>query len=236
MLKLFGNLKQGLEDIIYPRICISCEQNLIEANRYICPTCLEEYFQDPNPFRHSSCNDIILPEGILLQDALWQFDKGGHVQKLLHAIKYHGMAGLGNELGKLLGNRLIQNPHYRSLTNKDNLIIVPIPLHKKKLQKRGFNQARCIAEGLSEISKIPLIEKQKIQRIKNTQSQTGFSIQERLKNVKKAFKVLDPLSVSGKKVIIIDDVFTTGATSFELAAVCNLADADKTIILTIAQA
>lgn len=236
MVGLFKGLGRGLEDIIFPDVCLSCGSGLNEENRYICSFCLQERFQDPNPQRGRTCSGSILPDDILFQDALWQFDKGGRVQNILHAIKYQGLANLGSELGRNLGIRLLDHPIFKEFTDKENFLLVPVPLHSKKLRKRGYNQARYIAKGVSEVCNIPMIEEGGIQRIRFTQTQTGFSIRERLKNVKKAFKVIDKHSIYGKKLIIVDDVFTTGATSFELASACKLANAQKAIILTIAQA
>ncbi|HYX06593.1 MAG TPA: hypothetical protein VE912_07645 [Bacteroidales bacterium] len=236
MTQMLKIVKEGLEDLIYPHVCISCGENLSENDRYLCPFCLNEKFKDPNPFRKISCGNIILPEKVRFQDALWKFDKGGYVQKILHAVKYHGITKLGEELGQLLGMRLSKHPLFLEYENNHDVSILPVPLHKLKFKKRGYNQARLIANGIRKATGIPVIKSEKIIRVKNTKTQTGFTLQQRLKNVKSAFKVLEIKAVSGKKLIIVDDVFTTGSTSFELASVCKQANADSVIILTVAQA
>src|SRR5699024_4898760 len=100
----------------------------------------------------------------------------------------------------------------------------------------GFNQAFSISRGIRDILDIPITSIKTVVRTKNTTSQTGLSLEKRQANVHNVFRVNDKTRLSGKTAIVIDDVFTTGATSFELAKTLSDAGASSVIIWTIAQA
>lgn len=230
---MFEYLTESLDHVVYPPVCYLCGKAL--QGNYICPFCLRDKFEDPNPFGFSSCNGVILPEEIRFQDALWLFEKYTSVQEVLHGLKYGGMTGMGLQIGRLLGERLLGHPLF-SLKDVDNYRILPVPLHRLRLLRRGYNQAYLIARGISLQTGIPLLSGDAVIRKKYTQSQTGFSLDRRLNNVRNAFEVRQEKEIADKRLIITDDVFTTGATSFELSGVCRNVGADSVIILTVAQA
>lgn len=145
------------------------------------------------------------------------------------------MARMGIQVGRLLGERLLGHPLFVPL-NAGDYRILPVPLHPLRLMQRGYNQARLIARGISLQSGIPLVSKGVVIRNRHTRSQTGFSLSQRIKNVRNAFDITIKREIAGKKLIITDDVFTTGATSFELSGICRNAGAVSIIILTAAQA
>ncbi|MEX0779141.1 MAG: ComF family protein [Balneolales bacterium] len=182
---------------------------------------------------HDVCTEIFLPEHILFQDALWKYDKSGYIQEILVQLKYHGMGKLGGQLGSLLGFHLLSNPAFRQ--SKD-YILIPVPLHTSRKRKRGYNQALLIAEGISSVTNIPVLEERCITRIRNTQSQTGFNLDKRMQNIKDAFKVNKPEALSGRIPILVDDVFTTGTTTFELSAAIMPYSKHEMGIVTVAMA
>lgn len=228
-------LWSDLESIIFPGVCLLCGNSIPDKNHLLCPFCISHTFEDPNPYGHLSCAGVILPDIIEFQDALWHFDKGGKLQIILHALKYRGLSSLGVEIGRLLGMRLLSHPNFRK-EEISQYLLVPVPLHPLKKRKRGYNQARAIAEGIRETSGLETIKEGSIIRKRHTPSQTGLSISGRAKNISKAFHVENPEEVKGKRVIVVDDVFTTGATTFELISECKKAEVDSAAILTIAQA
>ncbi len=233
---MYEPLKQaseGLIQLLFPRICYVCGGFLPEKVSHLCSDCTLSRFERANPdLRHTS-SDTLLPEGIVLQHALWKFDKGGDLQELLHALKYHRLVGIGHDMGRALAKDVIKNPHFK--IDRDS-ILVPVPLHSKKKRKRGYNQARCIAEGVQQIVPLDIADPKDIIRIKNTRTQTGFTLSKRRQNIDKAFRVDTTDTIKSKVCIIVDDVFTTGATAFELADTLLKAGAKKTIIITVAQA
>ena len=117
----------------------------------------------------------------------------------------------------------------------DNLpdIVVPVPLHMGRLRKRGFNQSRILAAKIASVTGAELSDKALI-RIKKTIPQTNLSREERIKNIKKAF-LADRTRVSGKKVMVVDDIYTTGATIRECAVTLQRAGAEMIEAVTLAR-
>lgn len=134
------------------------------------------------------------------------FQKGGRVQHLLHQLKYRGRQDVGVYLGKMYGLTLSRIPDYRNVE-----LILPVPLHTRRLHFRGYNQSACFAQGLSEALDIPWSDALLL-RTAHTETQTNKSRMERFENVARAFEVPDPDGIVGKHILLVDDVLTTGAT------------------------
>ena len=128
-------------------------------------------------------------------------------QYLLHELKYKSNQEIGIFLGKLIGGELAE------ISRKFDCII-PVPLHPKKLFKRGYNQSELLANGIRKILSTDLVINN-LERILFTETQTKKSKNERIKNMKGAFAVVNKKALENKKVLLIDDVFTTGATLAE---------------------
>jgi len=230
-------LLEGLSEVIFPRVCICCGMETTEKERHICSFCKEERFERANAQNLSSSSGVILPEGVVLQHALWLFDKGGMLQHLMHYLKYERLTTIGTELGVLLARSLLNHPQFHSLLKaEEELLLVPVPLHYLKFRKRGFNQAFVIAKGLQQVFDVPICSIKSVVRKKNTRSQTGFSIEKRLSNIKDAFRVRDAKAFRGRILILVDDVFTTGSTTFELARQLRQTGCAGIVIATVAQA
>jgi predicted amidophosphoribosyltransferase len=208
----------GFKSMLFPDVCLSCGDPGIQGGSMLCPFCQESQFDSANPFNSTSCPGVILPEGIRFQFALWKYDKGGVLQKLLHSIKYGGMGKLGFELGQLTANALLSQHWWHSVSQNMDIVLLPIPLHPKKKRMRGFNQAEVIAMGMSNVLGIETVEEGLVLRTRFTNTQTGHSLLGRLNNLKDAFQITDWSKLSDKYIIIVDDVFTTGATTFALAS------------------
>ncbi len=137
--------------------------------------------------------------------ALYWFRKEGLVQNLIHNIKYKGQkAGAvlaGNEFGKALIKTNLNKPE----------VVIPVPLHKSKLRKRGFNQSYYFAKGIGKVLEIP-VESQVLSRKRATSTQTRKSRLERWENVEHVFAIKNKEPVIGKHALLVDDVVTTGAT------------------------
>lgn len=155
-----------------------------------------------------------------------QFSKQGKVQKLLHQLKYGGKPELGEVIGNRLGNEL------KELQTDKFDVIIPVPLHKKKLRRRGYNQSEVFAKGLSQALGVPL-KTDILYRVKMSHTQTHKSRVERWQNISDAFELTKPDSLADKHVLLVDDVITTGAT-LEACAKEIVAYANKVSIATIA--
>ncbi len=174
-------------------ICLSCEKQMPRTN----------YSSDPeNPVAQLFWGRVKL-EGAT---SLFRFEKGSKYQPLLHLLKYKGEQKIGTYLGKLLGAEL-----NRASFGKADFII-PVPLHRKKEKKRGFNQSEVIATGVSAVTGIP-IHKSLIYRRSNTDSQTRKNRFERWENMANVFSTDNSAeNYSNMTFLLIDDVVTTGST------------------------
>lgn len=194
--------------LIFPENCASCQTHLYKNEEFICLRCRVRLpktnyhmFKD-NPLARRLWGRIPLIHAF----AFLRFEKGGPVQKMLYQIKYNGAGNGSFLLGKLYGSDLRQAD-----TVKEFDSLVPVPLHKKKLRKRGFNQSGLFADGLAEALGMEAHPEWLI-RDRDRQSQTGMARFDRWLNVKDIYKVPDKISLEGKKILIADDVVTTGAT------------------------
>jgi ComF family protein len=197
-----------LLDFFYPPVCLSCNQLLPDGRDPVCEQCwnsirrvdreLELYQETRGKLLASKQIDDLV--------ASFVFEKEGSFQHIAHALKYSGVQSLGIELGRRLGT-VINDWGLRA----DYL--VPIPLHKRKLRERGYNQAELIARGVSAATKIP-VRAGLVARKRFTQTQTALSLEDRQKNVKDAFELRasDSSEIKDKTFVLIDDVITTGAT------------------------
>ena len=138
--------------------------------------------------------------------AFLKFKKMGHVQRLLHELKYNHHPEIGVKLGKVLGKEL----KTRGLDAAFDLI-VPVPLHNSRKRKRGYNQSAKFAEGLSHALGVPWDESISIRKTK-TATQTNRSRGQRWENVKDVFSLSAATALKGSRILLVDDVITTGAT------------------------
>ena len=231
MKNIFQFIKESISAVMFPAVCVICGMSLGQSQKFICTFCAHNRFQKAVSTKEDLIN---LPEIVQGRFALWQFDKGGYLQDLLHKLKYHRLTGVGEDLGNILGDEFKKTNLFKSLT--DELEILPVPLHSKKKRKRGFNQAFFIAKGIADVTGFNIIELGVVTRVKNTDTQTGFSLDKRRKNISNAFKVERPNKIEDKTILIVDDVFTTGATAFELVQELQKANVRKILIATVAQA
>jgi ComF family protein len=226
----------GFKNMLFPGVCLSCGEPSMEGGELLCPFCQTSRFDQANAQLLDACPGVILPSSIRFQFALWKYDKGGVLQRLLHSIKYNGMGKLGFELGRLVGVQLLGLPIFASMYGNGDVIFLPVPLHPRRKRMRGFNQAEVIALGVQDATGLPVAQEGVVLRSRYTKTQTGFSLLERNRNLKSAFVVAEPHKLIGKSVIIIDDVYTTGATTFALASVLESVGVRNIGIVTIAYA
>lgn len=206
---------KGIEDLLFPRVCQVCGNPVADNEHSICSICLMHKFEKADADEIRNVEGVFLPECLSIHHALWEFDKGGYLQDILHSLKYHGNRGAGVDMGRALGRSLLEKELFGYTAGE--CILIPVPLHPAKERKRGYNQSRAIAEGVSEITDIELVSKGVLSRVRNTKTQTGFSLNKRRENMKGVFSVTDAQKVENKVCILIDDVYTTGATLFEMA-------------------
>lgn len=201
--------------LIFPELCGACGQNLLKGEREICVSCVYKlpyttFHQDrDNRLYRQFWGRVDLMQAV----AFLHFRKGGRTQRLLHEIKYNKRQDLGKRMGQLYGQELAKSPHFI----KPDLII-PVPLHPKKLKLRGYNQSACIAEGLGLALNIP-VSLIHLRRNLHTETQTRKSRFARYENMQEAFLVKNANELEGKHLLLVDDVVTTGST-LEACIVC----------------
>jgi ComF family protein len=154
----------------------------------------------------------------------------GPVRELIHRLKYNRRVQHRRPLAELAGRRLAP---FIAGSRAD--LVIPVPLHVKRLRQRGFNQAVLLGEILAREWGLPLMRRN-MRRIRWTEPQINLSLAERLANVRGAFSVSEPLLVRDKRIILVDDVYTTGSTVSECSRVLTNAGASEVFVVTIARA
>ena len=157
--------------------------------------------QPENTLKARICNRIPNFQFAL---AFLRFTKGGRIQKLLHALKYKNEPDLGILLGRVYGHKLLEAGYQFDL-------IIPVPLHRSRLRKRGYNQSSKFAAGLSQSLMIPFSDMVLI-RITKTETQTRKTKLKRWTNVSEVFGIRNTEMIARKHILLVDDVVTTGAT------------------------
>ncbi len=208
---MFSFLTTGfssLAGLFFPERCAVCGQTLQRQEEVLCTAC---YYKLPvtgfHQMAENPVSDIFqgrLP--VVSATSFLFFSKGGATQQLVHQLKYKGKKAVGLYLGRLLGNQLNETPFFREAD-----FIVPVPLHPKKEHVRGYNQSLLIAEGMA--MRLPArVIKDVLFRKVHSATQTKKSRYERWENVKDIFEVRKGGRLKGKRIILVDDVITTGAT------------------------
>ena len=201
--------------LIFPELCQACAKSLYRNEELICADCL---YHLPYTDFHLQLDNAVAQQfwgrvNLEAASALLYFSKGSRVQNLMHQLKYKNKPEVGVYLGKLAGKRLQENPVFSAAD-----VIIPVPLHQQKQLKRGYNQSLSFAEGLSEKLSIPVLVDNLIRTI-STESQTKKSRILRYENMKEVFAVKNLTELTGKHILLVDDIITTGAT---LEACCGV--------------
>ena len=201
-------LGQGLLHLFYPSLCEGCAKPLVGDEHVLCMGC--ELQLPDTGYHHLPDNDTALRFAgrvpFVHATSLAWFTNDGLVQHLVHGLKYGRKQQNGIFLGRKLGERLRDAGWANTLDG-----IVPVPLHPAKQAKRGYNQSVLIAEGISSVMNIPVLDGALI-RTRKTESQTNKTRSERISNMADAFVIKERSALAGKHILLCDDVLTTGAT------------------------
>lgn len=225
-----NSIKEFILEILFPKFCLNCGRE----GSYLCPDCLSlidvaekqycPFCSQPKIVRDgktcSSCQNSKKLTGFYCPASYDNFI----VKKIINQFKYKPYI---KELSKPLSSLIIAHLiNLNKFTPTPDFILIPIPLHKKKLKKRGFNQASEIGKELARILKIPFFDDVLI-KIKQTPDQVELKKTEREKNIKGVFFCKKPEIVSGRKILLVDDILTTGSTMEEGASVLKSAGAEE---------
>ena len=241
-LAILERISRAFFPLFFPDDCRICGRPLQDVTRIpLCPRCLRA----PEPFTAefycSSCRTpfqnrfpldadgrcALCRHGLRGFDAAYSFGSyEGILREWIHLYKYGRVKTMDRPLGELLAAAL---PPGEGLD-----AIVPVPLHWRRRWQRGFNQAELLARRLAPRCGLPVIRA--LRRIRYTATQTGLSNTSRRSNVAAAFRVCRPAAIAGKRLLLIDDVMTTGSTATACASVLRKAGAARVLLLTVARA
>ena len=220
-------------DLLFPTLCLGCSQSLSANEKVLCARCrisLPETGQHRDPYdQNHLLNKFAGKVPIRFVSSYVYFTKGGIVQKLIHGIKYKGQKEAAKEIAAWYGHQL----KLESKLTDEIDVVIGVPLHKSRLQQRGYNQADLIAEGLAEALDVP-VRTDILIRSRFKESQTHKNRLERWENVSTVFAVVNQNEVKDKNVVIVDDVLTTGATIEACAVELIKAGCKSVGVLTLA--
>lgn len=232
-----NSLLESFLNFLFPQHCVVCGNYIPEGGFPLCNLCLVKikllagsicsFCGRPLDSTQSSicrhCRKKRFSFAFARSVALYD----SPLKECVHAFKYRGITTLLPFLGDLMVNYLEWNPFLREVDG-----VMPVPLHRKRLWERGFNQSFLLARYLGRKFGIPVLGG--VERVRPTLPQVGLSPKEREKNLKNAFKVMNPRDLVDKEILIVDDVFTSGATVESLTRTLLKAGSKKVMVLTCA--
>lgn len=202
------NLFADALGLFYPHHCAGCGSDLISKDSLLCINCINDL-----PHTHFARYENNYIENIFrgrmhvkAAHSEFYFSKGQLVQHLIHQLKYNANKEIGYYLGEILGNSLLSGSRFLNID-----YLVPLPLFADREFKRGYNQATVICDGIGASTQIPTMP-DNIIRQRPTETQTRKHRSARWQNVDGSFAVKNPGKLTGKNILLVDDVITTGAS------------------------
>mgnify|MGYP000035012815 FL=1 len=200
-------LQEAAAQLLFPHFCAGCNSDVLHKEASICGRCIHQlpatsfHTLENNPVEKIFWGRIPVQAAM----AAYYFTKDSLLQTLLHELKYRGNKELGFHLGQLMGVLLKESARF----NPD--VLIPVPLHPKKEKERGFNQSLLLCKGIASVLNVPIEETLLSKKYSGT-SQTKKNRLERWENVELSFEKNQRAGITGKTVLLVDDVITTGAT------------------------
>lgn len=223
-----AEISNDFVNLLFPRTCVNCQTPLIHNENFLCVKCIlslpktNYHYLSDNPLD----SKFVYEPKVLKVSSYLFFNKGGIAQRIIHEIKYKNTPELGIMIGQMYGRELVE-------MNWPVDILLPVPLHRTKLHRRGFNQSSKIAEGISRETGW-LMDPDLVIRKKSTPTQTRKSKVERWQNVQSVYAITKSNVLSGKHIAVVDDVLTTGATIGEMISLLAQSGVKSIYILTLA--
>jgi len=194
--------------LFFPELCLGCDEILNKNEKYLCINCL--YDLPLSNYTNTKNNEVEksffgrVP--ITSATALLLYHKKSKVQQLIHQLKYKNKQQIGLFFGNWLGSEMVSSKRFNNID-----YVIPVPLHKKKLKSRGYNQVEKFGKSLAKQLQAVYVDNLLV-KITATKSQTKKHRVERFKNVNEIFYLNDLHFLKNKHVLLIDDIITTGAT------------------------
>jgi len=252
-----SGIAAGLFATLFPSDCRLCSAPLINISRLpVCEDCLsamrpltggacsicgerlmstlafsvEGHSAESGEARCGLCRRLEPP--YVKATAYGSYDSG--LRELIHLLKYNQVRPAANVLGRMLAEAI---EDLRPLFSEGEVLVVPVPLHSRKLRQRGFNQSELIARAALKLTADDRFQLcgGLLERCRETKSQIGLSRHQRRENIRGAFVVTKGHEVNGREILVVDDVFTTGTTVSECARILRRAGASKVFVATVAR-
>lgn len=213
-MKIIENLNickifKDLLNFLFPRYCVMCGERLAEGEDYICVSCIRHlpltrsHLKDDNPIER-----LFWYQLPVVRATSYAFYEGASFRRMVYKFKYFDSPKLGTFLGRMMAVNLLKDNFFEGID-----MIIPVPLSKRKLLKRGYNQCLYLAQGVSEVTGIPIDTTSVIRCVDNlAQASLSHDSQRRQENVEGIFRLCCSENVDGKHVLVIDDIITTGST------------------------
>jgi ComF family protein len=229
----YGNIH--FDGLMSPYLCPNCSGGFLPVEPPICIKC-GMTFKSREGEDHLCGECITTPKRFRIARAPGIYDQA--LMEMIHYLKYNGKIQLAGPLGALLCTSFISQWDTNTID-----LIVPVPLHIKRFRSRGFNQSFLLIKDwlrIAEVLNVNIshvqIDKHVLVRNRWTDPQTGLGRKKRILNIKNAFNITDPKKVAGKRILLVDDVYTTGTTVNECAKVLLKSGAQYVDVLTLARA
>ena len=220
----------ALINLFFPKTCYACDVILIHNELDICGRGRHElpltnyHFERPETVKKIFYGRVHLEAAT----ALFYFHKSGRVQHLLHHLKYKGKEEIGRVFGNWLGAEILESPYFESID-----IVIPVPIHSKKLKQRGSNQVALFAQQIAKILNASYVDDVLLKSI-NTKTQVFQSREARFQSVADSFYTQNLNTIDTQHVLLVDDIITTGATVEACALVLNPENKIRLSVATIA--
>ncbi len=207
VLRYIQSLWEGVLELFYPALCPICDTPL-EKGEYVCPSCHKTLRRTEQAIiRGNSTEQLFMGNKRFERGGAYLFfEKGGDVQKMILNFKFARRPEIGYELAKEAALAFMEAGFFEGID-----VIIPVPLHPRRLRERGYNQAEVIAKGVHEVTHIA-VDTTHLMRIKNNKHQAALRGMKREKNVEDIFAVVHPEDMYRKHILLVDDVITTGNT------------------------
>lgn len=201
-------LLSNILDLLFPRLCPICGTRL-DDKEHLCYDC---FLQLPRTeqavVRGNQTEMLFADQRRLVRGAAYLFyEKDSPVQQMIHQIKYGRKPELGYYLGQQMAYEMMPAGFFEGID-----LVIPVPLHPRRLRERGYNQSEWIARGVCDAADLPLDTKQHVTRVVDNPKQAMMDRHQREENVKNIFRVNHPEELYRKHILLVDDVTTTGQT------------------------
>jgi len=221
---------KAIIDLFFPKVCYACHEVLNDHEQDICTDCRNNLPVTNFHFHKDNNVSKVFYARVKVEygTALFRFEKKGLVQQLIHNLKYKGQESIGVFLGDWLGGELKTVKEYSEID-----IVIPVPLHKNKLKKRGYNQVAQFAEHIASALNVKYIDNVLL-KVTNTDSQVLKSRFARWTSNEELFTLQNKSTIANKHILLVDDLITTGATMEACINVLNQAENIKISVACMA--